>query len=212
MAGHTATPKPLLALNNGLVMDYALDAARVCGAWPHVIINVGDERVARYLVSKGPASSFSYGLPNLLQSIYMLRKAYEDSLILYIMPDTVFKPIEACEEMMLALDFPVVVGIVETRTPQKLGMCVLTPESEGPRKIIGLADKPIRWDREPFAWAIVAWRAPFWEAIGKTDGSNMTDVLEEAVRMFGPLPTVELDDYIDIGTPEDYERAQREGW
>lgn len=206
------TPKQLLTLKDGLVIDYALEAARLCGAWPHVILPPAEERISRYVASWGRGGSFSYALPNLLQSVYELKKPFGHDQIIYIMPDTVFKPLVVCDRMLMKLDFPVIVGIVKTPTPQKLGMCVLTPESEGPRKVIGLADKPIKWDREPAAWALIAWRDPFWECIAKTKGDNMTLVIEEAVRQFGPLPAVWLNDFIDIGTPEDYERARKGGW
>jgi dTDP-glucose pyrophosphorylase len=214
MARHRPTPKQLLALNNGLVIDYALEAARQCGAQPHVIVPSGDERVARYVHSKAGFASFSYAEHNLLASVYALRPIYGDAQVFYVMPDTVFSPLGIGENMLAKLDFPLIVGIFETSTPQKLGMCVLSGRNGfGEECIVAVEDKPVSWFNEPpFAWGLLAWRKPFWDCLAQVRADNMTEVLARAIEVFGPLPIVWLNKYIDIGTPEDYERALAEGW
>lgn len=219
MSNYRSTPKQLLRLNEGLVIDCALKAADLCRAWPHVIISPTDERVAWYAAGKAGMGSFSYAQSKLLASIYALKDVYREAQILYVMPDTVFFPLEACEEAMMKLDFPVVVGVFRTKTPHKLGMCRLgkavLPSGTFPKTqfaLIEVEDKPIKWDDDPIAWGFIAWREPFWECLVQAKEDHMTAALDAAIQRFSPLPTVWLEDYIDIGTREDYERALREGW
>lgn len=207
------TPKQLLSLNKGLVIDYALEASKRCDAWPHVIVPVGDERIARYVHSKAGFASFSYAESNLLASVYALRRIYGDTQVFYVMPDTVFRPIGVGETMLAKLDFPLIVGIFKTSTPQKLGMCTLSGRNGfGEECIVAVEDKPISWNEPPFAWGLLAWRGHFWDCLAQVKADNMTEVLAKAIEMFGPLPIAWLNDYVDIGTPEDYERALSEGW
>ena len=214
MAAYRPMPKQLLPLNGGWVIDYALEAARHCGAWPHIIVPSDNQKIARYVEGKMGFCSFSYATSNLLASIYQLRPIFSKAQILYIMPDTVFEPLGAAGEMLAKLDFPVVVGIFRTVTPQKLGMCVLSArDTYGERYIVAVEDKPIHWlNEEPFAWGLLAWREPFWDCLAQVRADNMTAVLAKAIETFGPLPTVWLNQYIDIGDPEDYERALSGGW
>lgn len=214
MKDYSPTPKQLLSLKDGLVIDYALGAARYCGAWPHIIVPPGNERVSRYVESKLGFCSFSYAAPNLLASVYALKPVYREAQIIYMMPDTIFEPLSAVNTMLMRLDFPVVVGVAPTSTPSKLGMCVLSsePDDFGTARIVAVEDKPTNWNRVPAAWGLLAWRTPFWECLAQTKADNMTEVVARAIEMFGPLPTVWLNRYIDIGTPGDYERALAEGW
>lgn len=219
MATHEGVPKQLLPLNDGLVIDYALDAAKACGAWPHITMPYNDERIARYVATRTKNCSFSYGSPDLLKTIASLRSVYGTAQILYIMTDTIFKPIDIGNSMLLKLDFPVVVGVFRTMTPHKLGMCRLDRPSSGPlwvdnkdNYVVAVEDKPSSWQEPPIAWGLIAWRNGFWDCLLRAEAKHMTAVLAKAIESFGPLPAVWLDDYIDIGTPDDYARARDEGW
>ena len=176
-----------------------------------MIVPTSDERIARYVHSKCGITRFSYALPNLLASVYSLKPFYEEAQVFYVMPDTIFKPLDAGVQMLMKLEVPLVVGLVETSTPQKLGMFILSgPWSAPGSRIIAVRDKPTSWNRAPLAWALLAWRTPFWAVLERVKAEHMTAVIEEAIGQFGPLPFTILDDYIDIGTDEDYERALRE--
>jgi len=219
MANYYPVPKQLLPLNHGVVIDYALEVTRYCGAWPHLIVPTGDERIARYVDSKNPHTSFSYSLSGpvagLLADIYSLREVFGDAQTLYVMTDMVIDPLNIGEAMLMKLDFPLVVGVYITSTPQKLGMCVLgdRKESEPLPRIIRVEDKPTEWDLLPAAWGLLAWRDEFWDCLAQeVEADNMTEVIARAIELFGPLPIAWLNECIDIGSPEDYERARREGW
>ena len=207
-------PKQLLQLSSGQrVIDYALSAAALADCWLHIIVPSGDEEIARY-VKRG---SFSYAVDDgnkPLADIAALRSVYEGAEILYVMPDTLFRPLDIGVKLLerLTPQTDVTLACFETDTPERFGMCGVW---DG--RICEIRDKPKQWDGEYFgnlAWGLVAWEGPaFWGAIEYAVESR---TLSEALRFYLPqvstITHYKLGHYQDIGTPEDYERALEEGW
>lgn len=208
-------PKQLLQLSSGQrVIDYALSAAALADCWSHVIVPRGDEEIARY-VKRG---SFSYAVDDgnrPLADIAALRPVYEGAEILYVMPDTLFRPLDIGRTLfqMLESGEPTALACFYADQPHRFGMCY-----ERAGVIYRVEDKPKDWQRSlgMRAWGIIAWQGPvMWDGLNANLNSNtLSDALTHHLFShwrYG-FPYEDLKRYIDIGTPEDYERALEEGW
>lgn len=202
-------PKQLLQLSSGQrVIDYALSAAALAGCWPHVIVPRGDEEIARY-VKRG---SFSYAVDDgnrPLADIAALRPVYEGAEILYVMPDTLFKPLDIGARLYETLErCDVALACFNTDERHRFGMCEVNHWG-----VCNIADKP-SYSFTDLAWGMIGWkRHYFWDSIEAViDSQTMSDALNQRLRTYAPIRWIHLDSYTDIGTPEDYERALEEGW
>lgn len=202
-------PKHLLPTNDGAVIDYALRACRAAMCLPHIVVPRGDTRVMQYIVDE-PAI-FSYSRGNQVADTAMFGDIYRDCVMGYVMPDTMFAPLEILHRLMgmvVALKAPVVVALFRTSAFRKGGMCNI---DKNRRLVIKVKDQPETWAGDLVAWGIIVWTTRFWDAIN-AGGDHFSDVLNTALEMFGPIPYIMLDSYIDIATVEDYQEALREGW
>ena len=207
-------PKQLLPCNKGAVIDYALEACELASCLPHIVLPPNDNRIATYICESNKKALFSYSTGTQLEDTLAWRPLYGEWRTIYIMPDTMFKPLKVVDLMMVKLlttYTPAVVAVFETAEPHKFGMCVL----EG-QKITSVVDKPQEWPQgSGVAWGLIAWNKPFWDAIEIAvydECKTFSEVLNSAIKLLGPIPYVMLDEYCDIATPQDYEKALREDW
>lgn len=200
-------PKHLLPTNNGVVIDYALRACRWATCLPHIVVPRGDTRVMRH-VQDTPAL-FSYSQGNQVADTSIYGDIYRDCVMGYVMPDTMFAPLGILNELMqmvVALKMPVAVALFRTSAFRKGGMCNIDRGL-----VTEIEDQPETWAGDLVSWGAIAWTERFWDAID-AGGDHFSDVLNTALEMFGPIPYLMLDRYVDIATAEDYQRALSEGW
>lgn len=211
-------PKQLLPLKNGAVIDYSLEAALRARCNYHVIIPKYSHAVAAYVAKRTqqPRLAFSYAEENQLDSMRALSDLYQKDMVFFMMPDTVFKPLEICSWMAHNMKYhhtPVTVALFETTETHRFGMAHFKA-NEQTKGISSFKDKPEEW-LEPigWAWGIIGWQGgALWKSLYLTSGETMTDVLNHYILDGGHIQHLHLTSYRDIGTPEDYEKAQAEGW
>ena len=206
-------PKQLLPCNKGAIIDYALEACDLAKCLPHIVLPPNDFKIAEYIGNR-QQTVFSISKGTQLEDTLAFKFLYKEWRTIYIMPDTMFKPLKIVDLMMqnlLSGYTPAIVALFETDEPQKFGMCKLAGQS-----VTEVVDKPEEWSQgSGVAWGLIAWNKPFWEAIDLAvydSQKTFSDVLNYAIRLLGPIPYVMLHEYVDIATPDDYRKALESSW
>jgi len=207
-------PKQLLPCNKGAVIDYALEACLEAGCLPHIVLPRTDNSIADYVGRSGYTAVFSHSIGSQVDDTLMYGLLYEQCTVGYVMPDTMFEPPDILDRMMSSLEEKggvAVIAVFETDEPQKFGMCKLKAQT-----VEQIVDKPEEWPQgSGMAWGLIVWKEPFWEAvqIATVDGcTTFSDVLNYAIKLFGSIPYVVLDGYVDIATAQDYRKVLENGW
>jgi len=175
-------PKQLLPCNKGAVIDYALEACLEAGCLPHIVLPRTDNSIADYVGRSGYTAVFSHSIGSQVDDTLMYGLLYEQCTVGYVMPDTMFEPPDILDRMMSSL------------------------EEKGGVAVIAVFE---------MAWGLIVWKEPFWEAvqIATVDGcTTFSDVLNYAIKLFGSIPYVVLDGYVDIATAQDYRKVLENGW
>lgn len=121
---------------------------------------------------------------------------------LMAMPDTYYPDLDIFARMLTALDTAdVVLGLWRTRPEQRphLDMC----EIDSDFRVLRVDKKPAETALQ-FAWGAIAWRAPFWFVMDKSQmdiGDCVNDAIQGGLRVKAVLA---VGPYWDCGTPEEY--------
>lgn len=167
-----------------------------------------------------------YGVP------YTLDQAYpfvQDAVVAFGFPDIVFQPEDAFVQLLARLSekkADIVLGLFAANNPHKVDMVDLDPDG----RVCGIQIKPERTHLR-YSWLIAVWTYEFSSFMheyvsldrkGKKDKKSdfndvaeqelfIGDVFQSAIENDMRIDSVTFNKgkYLDIGTPEDIERAVR---
>ncbi len=151
------------------------------------------------------------GMPD---AINIARPWIEDAIVLFGMPDTIFRPVNAFKQLLdrhKAEEADLTLGLFPTRKPEKFGMVAFDHSN----KMLFTVDKPQTSDLE-FMWGIACWQpsftqfmAHYLEGAPRSKEIVLSEIFQSGLESGLKVMVVPFlnGKYIDIGTPEDLQAA-----
>lgn len=187
-----------------------------------IILSRGKWDIPHYF---GDGSRFGLQIAYLLQenlwgmpyALDLARPWLRDETVLFGMPDTIFSPHDAFQQLVAAhfrASADVTLGLFPTATPERFGMVAF----DGEGRMLYAVDKPVQTDLR-YMWGIGCWGSTFTEFMHEhlqtlsppAREIVLGDIFQAALDAGLSVRVLPFEDgeYIDIGTDEDLARAVR---
>jgi glucose-1-phosphate thymidylyltransferase len=204
------------------VGEYLLDRMRIAGVERVLIIlSRGKWDIMHYF---GDGSRFGLQIAYLFQenvwgmpyALDLARPWLRDEIVLFGMPDTIFRPINAFSKLLIAhqrFSADVTLGLFPTTTPERFGMVEFDNDSY---RALNIIDKPDKTDLK-YMWGIGCWGPVFTKFLHNqlqvlsppSKEIVLGDIFQAAIEANLKVQVLpfEQGEFIDIGTPDELARA-----